>query len=202
MSITKPTIFKKGNESGSALIVALVVLVAVAIIGMVALQYSTNEVKMAASDRNYKQAFYGADGAIELATELLEQNVESISGFAESTLGSKIEFGENFTVDGQIDVVNTVFWTNDQTEATKPSDTNRDFYMPKDATEGQPRTNFKLGGRPGITPGSAIQMAAGYEGRGKSAAQGGTHLVYTVNAQHSGHNDSEAIVRVEWRHVN
>jgi Tfp pilus assembly protein PilX len=178
------------NRNGSALIVSLVVLVALAIIGMIALQFSANEVRIAASDRNFKESFYAADGTMELASELLEQNIESVEGFAESVIGGKIA------------IVNSDFWTNEKSEGTTPSDNNRDFFMPSDAAAGQPRTNFKLGGTAGTTPGSAIQMAAGYEGRGKAAGQGGTHLVYRINAQHIGQNENEAVVRIEWRHVN
>jgi len=178
------------NDRGSALIVALVVLLSLAIVGMVALQFSTNEVRIAASDRNYKEAFYAAE-SLELASELLEQNIESVEGFAAAAFGSS-----------SIEIVKGDFWTNPKSEATTPSDSNRDFYMPAGATVGEARTNFKLGGRPMTTPGGAIQMAAGYEGRGKSAAQGGSQLFYGINAQHIGQNDTESIVRIEWRHVN
>jgi Tfp pilus assembly protein PilX len=196
------------TNRGSALIVALVIMLAVAIIGMVSLQMSTHEIRNAASDRNHKEAFYGADGTLELVSELLEQNIESITGFeqesfpavAEGQAPLDTEVLEKFPV--EITIVNSNFWINDIIEATKPSSTNNDFYLIDNATIGNQRTNFKLGGRAVTGLGGAIQMAAGYEGRGKSKAQGGGHLVYEIISQHTGRNDSEAIVRIEWRHVN
>ena len=195
---------------GSALIVALVVMLAVAIIGMVSLQLSTNEIRIAGSDRNYKESFYSADGTLELASELLEQNIESITGFEQDSFPTLVtmdgetsqdsELYVNFPV--EITIVNSNFWINDINEATKPSSINHDFYLTGNAAIGHPRTNFKLGGRAETGLGGAIQMAAGYEGRGKSKAQGGGHLLYEIISQHTGRNDSEAVVRIEWRHVN
>jgi len=207
MCTTKPTrsellrsIFIKAvparNDSGSSLIVALGILLALSIVGMIALQLSTSEIRIAASDRNYKESFYAADGSMELASELLEQNIETISGFEQNTLG---------TTDGPV-LIHIAgkkdFWTNPMSEATTPSEYNRDFFLAGDGTITPQRTNVKLGGQPETTLGAAIQMAAGYEGRGKSAAQGGSHLLYRINAQNVGRNNSEAIVRIEWRHVN
>ncbi len=207
MCTTKPTSFDSvrwildigspvRGQSGSSLLVAMVILLALAIVGMIALQLSTSEIRIAASDRNYKESFYAADGSMELASELLEQNIASITGFEQSTLGENdspvtIYIGEKKD-----------FWTNPRSEATTPSESNRDFFLSGDGTVIQQRTNVKLGGQPETTRGAAIQMAAGYEGRGKSAAQGGSHLLYRINAQNIGRNNSEAIVRIEWRHVN
>jgi Tfp pilus assembly protein PilX len=178
------------NDNGSSLVVALVILLSVAIIGMIALQLSTSEIRIAASDRNYKESFYAADGSMELASELLEQNIESITGdMFEEKIPEPIQIGEKKD-----------FWTNPMSEATTPSEANWDFFLTGDGAI--TRTNVKLGGQPETTRGAAIQMAAGYEGRGKSAAQGGSHLLYRINAQSVGRNNSEAIVRIEWRHVN
>jgi Tfp pilus assembly protein PilX len=188
------------NADGSALIVALVVMLAVAILGMVSLQLSTHEIRIAASDRNYKEAFYSADGTLELASELLEQNIETITGFENWEKPDENNLVADFPV--EITIVKSNFWINEIEEATTPSDTNRDFYLTANAAAGRPLTNFKLGGRAETALGGAIQMAAGYEGRGKAKAQGGSHLVYEIISQHTGRNDSEAVVRIEWRHVN
>jgi Tfp pilus assembly protein PilX len=184
------------NDKGSSLVVALVILLSVAIVGMIALQLSTSEIRIAASDRNYKESFYAADGSMELASELLEQNIETIIGFKQNTFGETdgpvlIQIGEKKD-----------FWTNPRSEATTPSQYNRDFFVVTHGSIAEQQTNVKLGGQPETTQGAAIQMAAGYEGRGKSAAQGGSHLLYRINAQNVGRNNSEAIVRIEWRHVN
>jgi len=177
------------DEQGFALIVTMVILISLAILGSIAVQSAIKETKLAASDKRYKDAFYRADGTSELATELLEQNIESVTGFAFTTIGD------------QINLTNVNFWMNPIGEATTPRDDNRDFFL-EDASDAAQRTNVKIGGRPEITHGGAIQMAAGYEGRGKSSAQGGTNLLYKINVQHVGLKNSESIVRIDWRHVN
>lgn len=177
------------DDRGVALIVTMVILISLGLLGTIAVQSSVKETQLATSDKRYKDAFYGADGASELASELLEQNIETVTGFTDSTIG------------GNIKLIEKRFWMNPESEATTPSDENRDFYL-AGVSATSPRTNIKLGGRPTNTPGGAIQMAAGYEGRGKSASQGGTNLIYTINVQHIGRHDSESVVRIEWRHVN
>lgn len=179
-----------GNQNGIATFIALFILTTVLILAMVALQSSTTEIKIAGSDRLHKRSFYAADGATEMASELLEQNVEAV-GFPDGSV-----FG------GLVEVVNGDFWLNTEADSTTPSDTNRDFYLPTGAAANQPHTNVTVGGRSMQVPGAAIQMAAGYEGKGKAAGQGGTMNLYDIQVQHAGANNSEAIVRVQWRHVN
>ena len=47
----------------------------------------------------------------------------------------------------------------------------------------------------------AIQMAAGYEGKGYSIGGGGTYLVYDIRSQHLGKNNSEVIIGIKYRHI-
>jgi len=51
-----------------------------------------------------------------------------------------------------------------------------------------------------ITPGSAIQMVAGYEGKGKAAGSGGAIRKFDVWSRHSGHANSVATILIEWNH--
>jgi hypothetical protein len=178
------------DEKGIATIFALFILTTVLILGMIALRSSQTEIQIAGSERMHKNAFYAADGATELSAELLEQNIEAV-GFPDFTI-----FG------GLVEVENGDFWLNGVNGATTPSDANRDFYLPAGAGPNQARTNVTVGGRSAHVPGGAIQMAAGYEGKGKAAGQGGTMNLYDITVQHVGMRNSEAIVRVQWRHVN
>ncbi len=43
-----------------------------------------------------------------------------------------------------------------------------------------------FGGQTKVLPGGALQMAAGYEGKGKSAAQGGVAKIYDIDSQFLG----------------
>ena len=49
--------------------------------------------------------------------------------------------------------------------------------------------------------GGASQMAAGYEGKGKAAGAAGAHIAYDIVSGHVGPFNSQAMVRLQWRHV-
>ncbi len=63
------------------------------------------------------------------------------------------------------------------------------------------QTNIKMFGDIAFNPGSAIQMAAGYEGKGKSAAGGGAAYTHEIHAQNRGPRGNEAVIRIEWMHL-
>ena len=194
------------NEQGSAIIIVLVILVVLTLLGQIATRTTNTEMKIAANDKRHRVTFYGADGATELASELLEQNIyelgfeDGIGGFVEdpddpdagTLYGSNINIG--------IELVD--FWRNGEDIATTPSDDNRDFYLPAGYGPGEAHTNFTVGGDPEFATGAGIMMAAGYEGIGKGSAHGGSIIAYEIITQRVGEKNSESIVRVKWRHVN
>ena len=65
-----------------------------------------------------------------------------------------------------------------------------------------PDTNYLyIAGRTQMLPGGALQMAAGYEGKGKAAASGGVAKIMDIYSQHMGPRNSEAIILLSWRHL-
>ena len=54
---------------------------------------------------------------------------------------------------------------------------------------------------PTLAAGGAIQMAAGYEGKGKGAPSGGAHILYDIYSEHLGRFNSKSMVLLQWRHV-
>ena len=62
-------------------------------------------------------------------------------------------------------------------------------------------TNIKVRGDRELSEGTATQIAAGYDGKGKSAAWGGAWVTYDVRAQHVGIRNSRSTIHVRWRHV-
>jgi len=82
-----------------------------------------------------------------------------------------------------------------------PSDINRDAFMPFNYAGNQPHTNLRIGGNPGLSQGSAIQMAAGYEGTGKGAAGGGSFVTYDIISQRKDLGNSESTIKVQWKHI-
>jgi hypothetical protein len=180
------------NSNGGVTIAALLILAVLTIIGISSITTSNMEVQIATNDKVHKMAFYAADGGSELGTELLELNIACPSGFASDNLGPN-------TV---ITAVDRDFWMQSAEPvvippATYPSDTERDVLI---NTAAGTNTNLSIFGETAFGVGGAIQMAAGYEGKGKGAAGGGVSLLYEIHSQHMGFANSESVVAIHWRH--
>jgi len=182
------------NSNGGVTIAALLILAVLTIIGIASISTSNIEVQIATNDKVHKMAFYAADGGTELGTELLELNIACASGFS----------SDNLSVNDVITVVDRDFWM--QADKPKdgsdhvipfPSDTERDVLINNAAGT---NTNLSIFGVTALGIGGAIEMAAGYEGKGKGAAGGGVSLLYQIFSQHLGLADSESVVAIEWRH--
>jgi hypothetical protein len=59
------------TESGSVLVIAMVVLVLMMVIGMVATNTTTTELMIATNDREYRKDFYVADGGLNIESEFV-----------------------------------------------------------------------------------------------------------------------------------
>ena len=190
------------REGGFVLVFTLLLLVVVTLLGVSAVDTSVFESAMTANDALYKRAFYQADGGANVAGVVIEENVSCPKGFqAMPAYSGDALLGGNVLVES----TSLRLWDNPTSAAGRPSDTNRDgyfFYDPSDMNGiRHPRNNIRLGGKTVITPGSALQMAAGYEGRGKGMANGGAYITYDVFSQHIGDRLSESVVEIIWRHV-
>ena len=181
------------NSNGGVTIAALLILAVLTIIGISSISTSNIEVQIATNDKVHKMAFYAADGGTELGTELLELNIACASGFT-----------NNLSVTDDVNVVDGDFWMqNDEPKDGSdnvipyPSDTERDVLINNAAWT---NTNLSIFGVTALGVGGAIEMAAGYEGKGKGAAGGGVSLLYQIFSQHLGLADSESVVAIEWRH--
>ena len=178
------------NEDGSVLIISILILVALTLIGISATTTSTIEIQIARNERLHKLTFYAADGGTEAGQELLEQNICCPGGFT-ANYDDRAKIGDSIIVEAS----SLAFWQN--TSASIPSDTNRDFYLSADYGH----TNLTVGGETVTSTGSALQMAAGYEGKAKGSAGGGAHMLYDIYSQHIGRANSESIIMVRWRHL-
>lgn len=180
---------KLEEQTGAALIMAIMMLVLLTIIGIGSLNNTDLELSIAGNEKAHKMSFHAADAGNELSKELIEESIEE--------RGWKNETATTKTI-GQVTIQNKDFWLNpDLPAAVTPSSTNRDAALAFD--RGQ--TYLRVGTNSQLSSGGAIQMAAGYEGMGKGAAGGGAWLIYDVRSRHEGVNDSEAQVRGQWRHV-
>jgi hypothetical protein len=177
-------------ENGSITVLALIMLALLTLLGIAATMTSSIEVQIAGNDDRYKKALYEADGGTEVGFEMLEQNIACPNGF-------------NFTGSldiGDVTVFTKAFWLiENEPTSDYPSDSERDIRIYSPDTG--PHTNLSIYGATQLSTGSAIQMSAGYEGKGKGAGAGGAYIVYRVYSQHMGIGNSQAEIMSQWRHL-
>ncbi|MFH1490183.1 MAG: PilX N-terminal domain-containing pilus assembly protein [Pseudomonadota bacterium] len=166
------------NEEGSVLIVALVMLVLLTIVGISASTTTSIEIQISGNEKFHKMAFYAADGGTEAGSEILEQNIEA-RGFSTATLGSAT-------------ILNLDFWTNQSSPATD------DIQI---SNVGGSQIGIKISGDSALSTGGAIQLIAGYEGKGKGAGGSGAYMVYNVHSRSTGPANAVSGVTVQWRHM-
>ncbi|AMV71796.1 hypothetical protein JCM30471_01450 [Desulfuromonas carbonis] len=77
-----------GNQRGIALIVAISLLAIMSILGAMLLNTSTSEIQLSGNYRNYQEAFYAADRAVEYSTEVV------------ATGSGSVDLNKDFTADG------------------------------------------------------------------------------------------------------
>jgi hypothetical protein len=204
----------KENEQGFVLVTALLIMLVLTIIGIAGSINTTTELLIAGNDRTFKESFFNADGGAEVGQELLEQNLACITGFPTTSAYTfndpDASDHDNSLIENYFFIKSSDFWRNfSPTDA--PSDLNadatygienRDIFFPVSSYgTSDPHTNLNIAGSTKLTTGAAIQMAAGYEGKGFSLGSGGAYLVYDIYSQHMGKNNSESVVHVYYRHI-
>ena len=187
-----------GNEEGSLIVVAIFLIAIISLVGTIALKTSVTEIQTASNFMRYNIAFYNADGATYLGSELLEQNVSCPNGFYNDDVGGT---EEAYVGDVAVEAGKLSFWKHEDTNTSGVSDTDRDIYFPKDYSAGEPHTNLKIGGNTMLSTGSAIQIAAGYEGTGQSMAGSGAYILYDISALHMNVLNAKSAINIQWRHM-
>lgn len=199
------------NEGGFVLVLALLIMVALSLIGIAAMNTTIFEKTIATNDKVHKRALYQAEASAILSTEVIEQNINCLTGFTKTG-----------TADGTdvADLENSIrAWsrtTNDRNELAMYLDplpwdvsvcTPRDWDGPNvsypiaNVNSGVELSDVYIGGNIVALAGGSLIMAAGYERMGKSAAGGGTARMYDIISVHNGLNNSQSRVIVGWRHL-
>ncbi len=203
-----------GGEGGFVMVASLLILLVLTMLGIAVNQNSEIEWRIAMNDRAHKDAFYSADAATELASETLEQSVACL-GFRANTPDNAVMRIRGSSSSYDLAVMGNAlgFWRNYAPNGIAiPKDTDRAIVFPavfnaagnfdETATNSQPHSNILLGGNTKLTQGSALQMAAGYEGVGKGMGSGGATLVYDINVQHTNpRNGSQSVICVQYGHI-
>lgn len=212
------------NEEGFVLVTGLLMLVVLTMLGISATTNTTIELQISANDRQRKETFYDAESVANIGTEVLEQNFNCATGFGidgkSSATASYEPANANYAdLRGQTRVYeqggnNIALWRN---PAPKEWDSqnnsvieNRDIYDPAQADSVYPVANIAggvnvgdlyIGGFSEMLPGGALQMAAGYEGKGKGSASGGVAKIIDIYSVYRGELNSQDCVSLGWRHV-
>ncbi len=183
------------NQGGFVLVLAMLIMVVLIVIGISSIKTSRVELEIAGNEKFHQQAFYEAEAGISTGIEVLEENIACPKGFdaTESDNATAILAPQNIVA---VSTLN--FYLND-TDDLPPTGGDRDIYYPQDSPD--VRTDIKMGGITKHSEGSALQMVAGYEGVGKSAAGGGSAIYYDIYSKRFGHRNCESCVLVEWRHI-
>ena len=177
------------DQSGSALIIVLVVLMAITALSIMAIRSGTTELEVATNDKFRKMVFSAADGANEMTTELIDQNILK-RGFSGPTYGGL----QVPSLDFYINEENTV-----DPDLNQPSDTNFDIQAP---SLGDASVFLKVyGSTTKPAEGAGLEMASGYDGIGKSAAGGGVITMYDIRSLAQGPSNSQARIWLRWRQV-
>lgn len=166
------------KQSGSALVVAMIVLAILGALGLAALDVAELNLFISANDRDSKAAFFHADSGVNIGHEFLEESIHVVN----STFYSN----------------NASDWINETVLDFDETDFPLELYIA--ATQGT-HTRSGILDR-GVMVGSAMQIGAGYEGVGKSAAHGGTFTTFLIRSHREGQRNSRAEVDMGWRHIN
>ena len=156
----------------------MIVLAILGALGIAALDVADLNIFMAANDRDSKEAFFHADSGVNVGHEYFEESVDSLN----STF---------FNI-----ASDAATWSN----STSFNAADYPLIIYSDGTQG---TYIRSGTIDrGVMEGSAMQIGAGYEGAGKSAAHGGTYTNALIRAHREGQRNSRAEVDLGWRHIN
>ena len=181
MSMSSHQSIKASGQSGSALVLAVIVLAILGAIGLASLDVAELNLFISANDRDAKEAFFHADSGVNLGHEFLEESIENANStfYSDGTNGTDATTWQNSTVFNAPDF--TTNWYANGTMIT---------YVRAGLLDS------------GVLEGSAMQIGAGYEGVGKGAAGGGTFTNYLIRSHRIGQRDSQAEVDLAWRHIN
>jgi hypothetical protein len=190
------------NEDGYVLVVALLIMAILSLIGIAGINTSMFEVQVAGNDWNAKKTFYMADGGISRGSELVEQSIACATGFASNSIEDFHVSKLNIYNNDPINPATVVSSLDDPKGSIDPKNKYDAAYPGSGGALPDYDVGYLyFGGETNVLPGGALQMAAGYEGKGKSSAQGGAAKIYDIYSQFLGPRNSESIIVIGWRHL-
>jgi hypothetical protein len=177
------------NQDGSIITLVLLILATVTVLGVTSTQTTTTEVQIATNDNRHKMAFYAAESGREIGRQMLEENIACAQGFDDPTAVPA----------AGVEVKDSDFYLQEADDI--PDEDYTDFLANEDLYLPETETRVFFVGVTRIIAGSALQMAAGYEGKAKGSAGGGVMLLYDVYSQSTGIPGALSTVRIGYRHL-
>jgi len=163
---------KQNQQSGSALIISIIVLVILGALGAVALEVADLNIFMAANDRDSKESFFYADSGANIGREWVKKAFDE---------GNSTFFENN---------------ANEWVNATFSSTGHQLLYH----IDGQKKTYVKAGLLGIKAEGVAVIIGAGYEGFGKGLPHG-FEAQYLIRSYREGKRNSRAEVDLGFRDI-
>lgn len=184
------------SESGFVLITALIIMLILTIIGIAATNTSVFEIQISGNDRVHKETFSQADAGISLNERLTFENAVC-NAVASGFNPAKLDIGNSIRVSAKdfatpVSAPPVPFSVDDANRTAA-------YYLDGIGNDNGRHTNLNGTGQVKTTPGSALQMVAGYEGLGAGAAGGGTHVLYDLLSEHVGNANSRSIISSQWQ---
>ena len=202
-----------GNEQGFVLVLTMLILVALTLVGIAALDTSTFEVRIAANDRWAKLAFNLADGSVYSTSKLVS---EALEGDADPDYGSLVAYTGFTTVEEGIAVPNNAddFYSvvkgykDTQTELHEtdpvnfPDDPVPDFQATPDPNSPEKIVEVYIVSREAKQiAGGGAEFGAGAAGAGYGASGGGAAILFDVDIDGFAGDTSRSAVSARFRKV-
>lgn len=199
---------KSKNQDGYILILCMLCLVVLTIIGLAAVKNTGIELQVAGNDNLRKKTLYGAEAGAMGSAEVLEQNINCPIGFSQTGAINGVNVAD---LEGNVRVysrspydlamyLNSYPWTTTDCNITNTGSPNLAMPIANIGT-GVEEIKVWVGGVANKLPGGSQQMAAGYEGKGKSAASGGAMRQYDIISSNEDVRNAKCNVLFGWRHV-
>lgn len=186
------------NEKGSALIVAVLILLVVTVIGIIASRTADIELRIATHDKTHKMTWFATDAVVDgLVPELMEQAID-LRLTEDDVLSDVMPVWSD-----DLETPTPAFYLNEEDAdpcVNCPFPDNADIVLSA-AAMGQADAFVRVYGATGFSPGNALQLPEGYHGRGKGLASGGAVIIYDIRGLGTGMVQSESRISSRWRHV-
>lgn len=190
------------NDSGSAILFVLMMLVVLTIIGITSISTTNVEIKIAHNDKLHKQALYAADGGTEIAKEAIEQNVACPMDFSPNPqiIGdirlNKDSFGKHI---GYKDKDENLYDPNTYDYITQIP-IQQAILFPSSAGQTDPRTEIDAYGNVGEEYGMGTQSASAYDNPAGGGGVGAA-ITYDIYVMHNGNSNSQYCIMINYKHI-